>query len=89
MYIGIVITKGGTEKPVTSRSVFKFKDMKKLALESMEGVRELTKEEAVQITGGDGVPNFWYDFGYVVGTAIKGLIVFGEEGGRNAGLCVK
>ena len=63
--------------------------MKKLDLATLEGVSELTKEEGVKITGGEGPRNFWYDFGYVVGTAIKGLIVFGEEGGRNAGLCVK
>jgi hypothetical protein len=51
----------------------------------------LTPLESQQINGGVDKPKsgFWLDLAYLAGAAIHGLVVFGTEGGRNAGICVR
>jgi hypothetical protein len=64
-------------------------------LSNVCGLTSLSRNELMSITGGsaDGTPStptsFWNDAGYFLGVVAKGFIVFGTEGGRNAGLVVK
>ena len=48
---------------------------------------ELTLLESQQING--GFSGFWEDMAYVASITVQGLIVFGREGGRNAGISVR
>ncbi|MBC7424831.1 MAG: hypothetical protein H7334_15430 [Ferruginibacter sp.] len=59
--------------------------MKLLNLSEFDTLSELSKSEMCQLDGG----NFWYDLAYVAGAIVKGIQVFAEEGGRNAGACVR
>ncbi len=67
--------------------------MKNLKLENY-GVLDLNTEEMSELNGGaDDTPTtttgFWNGLAYIYGATVKGCIVFGTEGGRNAGICVK
>ncbi|MCY1524626.1 hypothetical protein D9M68_595690 [compost metagenome] len=52
---------------------------------------DLNPDELHRITGGSSsAPStIWYNIGYIAGIVAQGLIVFGREGGRNAGLSIK
>lgn len=66
--------------------------MKKLmkSVEKMECI-ELTQFECQQIDGGTikSQSSFWQDMAYLAGTAVYGFVVFGTEGGTNAGISVR
>ncbi|MGF1924574.1 MAG: hypothetical protein ACQUHE_10380 [Bacteroidia bacterium] len=51
----------------------------------------LTQLETQQINGGSDQRkgNLWSDLIAVVAHTVDGLIEFGKQGGRNAGICVK
>lgn len=62
----------------------------------MENVRNincisLTAIESQQVSGGANNPisGFWKDLAYIAGVTVHGFIVFGTEGGRNAGISVR
>lgn len=59
---------------------------------NIEGVKALTTLEQTLIVGGLAGPStstsFWRDAAFVLGAVVKGFVVFGTEGGRNAGLTV-
>ena len=59
--------------------------MQSLNSTNFGSVVELSQNEMSQIEGG----SFWSDLAYVVGVAVHGLVVFGTEGGSNAGICVR
>lgn len=62
-----------------------------MKIELKEGMEVLSPEVEKNLVGGadDTGPNVFFVLGQAFGYLIKGLIVFGKEGGRNAGLCVK
>ena len=51
----------------------------------------LTVLETQQISGGaDKLQSgFWHNVAFLGGAIIQGIVVFGRQGGRNAGLCVR
>ncbi len=51
----------------------------------------LTSFESQQISGGADKLNtgFWQDLAFIGGAIAQGLVVFGRQGGRNAGICVR
>ena len=66
----------------------------KTTFDNVSGVTMLTSFEQQKISGGltskpSITSSFWYDTAYLLGTVVKGFVVFGTEGGRNAGLTVR
>lgn len=61
-----------------------------MKIELKQGMNVLSPEVEKNLVGGcDTGKNLFFVLGEAFGYFVKGLIVFGKEGGRNAGLCVK
>ena len=59
--------------------------MQTLNLSELSKISVLDKEEIDNINGG----SFWGELAYLAGQITIGLVIFGREGGRSAGICVR